>query len=143
MDVDYPQLIDKKKEVIFTKGLLRDALLKTRLRPADAPVRIRSDQYMSIGCDLRDLQLLEKTLRTELDIPNSSILFVAEVSVTYMPLLDANNLIHWANTFDSGESVYPAPMDVLTLDSAVLRVGAIPPSRARPPFRTYHVNTFR
>jgi len=32
---------------------------------------------------------------------NSSILFVAEVSVTYMPLLDANKLIEWANTFES------------------------------------------
>lgn len=75
-------------------------MLKTRLRPAEAPVRVRSEQYLAIGCDLRDLQLLEKTLRNELDIVNSSILFVAEVSVTYMPLLDANKLIEWANTFE-------------------------------------------
>lgn len=56
---------------------------------------------MAIGCDLRDLQLLERTLRAELDIPNSSILFVAEVSVTYMPLTDANKLIAWANAFEN------------------------------------------
>lgn len=102
MDVDYPQLIDKKRDVVFTKSLLRDALLKTGLRSAQAPVRVRSDQYMAIGCDLRDLKLLERTLRAELDIPNSSVLFVAEVSVTYMPLKDANKLIEWANTFESG-----------------------------------------
>ncbi|KAF3003637.1 tRNA methyltransferase ppm2 [Curvularia kusanoi] len=101
VDVDYPQLIDKKRDVVFAKSLLRDALLKTGLRPAEAPVRVRSGQYMAIGCDLRHLQLLEKTLRNELDIVNSSILFVAEVSVTYMPLLDANKLIQWANTFES------------------------------------------
>ena len=99
--MDYPQLIDKKRDVVFAKSLLRDALLKTRLRSAEAPVRIRSEQYLAIGCDLRDLQLLEKTLRNELDIVDSSILFVAEVSVTYMPLMDANKLIEWANTFES------------------------------------------
>ena len=98
--MDYPQLINKKRDVVFAKSLLRDALLKTRLRLAEAPVRVRSEQYLAIGCDLRDLQLLEKTLRNELDIVNSSILFVAEVSVTYMPLLDANKLIERANTFE-------------------------------------------
>lgn len=106
VDVDYPQLIDKKRDVVFTKTLLRDALLKTGLRSAEAPTRVRSDRYMAIGCDLRDLQLLERTLRAELDIPNSSILFVAEVSVTYMPLMDANKLIQWANTFDNGMFVH-------------------------------------
>ncbi|KAH6614225.1 hypothetical protein C7974DRAFT_73126 [Boeremia exigua] len=101
VDVDYPQLIEKKSDVVFTKSLLRDALLKTGLRSVVAPVRVRSDQYMAIGCDLRDLSLLEHTLRCELDIANSSILFMAEVSVTYMPLVDANKLIKWANTFES------------------------------------------
>ncbi|KAF3035200.1 tRNA methyltransferase ppm2 [Didymella heteroderae] len=101
VDVDYPQLIDKKRDVVFTKSLLRDALLRTGLGLAEAPVRVRSERYMAIGCDLRDLQLLERTLRAELDIPNSSILFVAEVSVTYMPLADANKLIQWANTFEA------------------------------------------
>ncbi|KAL1655915.1 tRNA methyltransferase ppm2 [Didymella pomorum] len=101
VDVDYPQLIDKKRDVVFTKSLLRDALLKTGLRSAEAPVRVRSERYMAIGCDLRDLELLERTLRAELDIHNSSILFVAEVSVTYMPLVDANKLIQWASTFEA------------------------------------------
>ncbi|KAJ8116945.1 hypothetical protein OPT61_g1747 [Boeremia exigua] len=101
IDVDYPQLIDKKTDVLFTKSLLRNALLKTVLRSAESPIRVRSDKYMAIGCDLRDLQLLEKTLRSELEMPNSTILFVAEVSVTYMPLEDANTLIRWANTFES------------------------------------------
>jgi tRNA wybutosine-synthesizing protein 4 len=106
VDVDYPQLIDKKRDVVFTKSLLRDALLKTGLRSAEAPVRVRSERYMAIGCDLRDLELLERTLRAELDIPNSSILFVAEVSVTYMPLVDANKLIQWASTFEAGKSIH-------------------------------------
>lgn len=144
MDVDYPQLLDKKRDVIFNKSLLRDALIKTGLRSAEAPVRIRSERYMAIGCDLRDLQLLERTLRAELDIPTSSILFVAEVSVTYMPLVDANKLIQWANTFEACKLVRIASMVyALILNSPFLCVGAISPSRSRPPFRTYHVDTLR
>lgn len=140
--MDYPQLIEKKRDVIFAKSLLRDALLRTRLRPADLPVRVRSDQYMAIGCDLRDLQVLERTLRAELDIPNSSILFVAEVSVTYMPLTDANKLIEWANTFsDCKSSPLFTLLRKLILHSSLLCTGTIPSPRARPPLRTYHVGT--
>jgi tRNA wybutosine-synthesizing protein 4 len=101
VDVDYPQLIEKKRDVLFTKSLLREPLLKTGLHSAIYPVQIRSGRYMAVGCDLRNLKLLERTLRAELDIPDSSILFVAEVSVTYMPLIDANKLIQWAHTFES------------------------------------------
>lgn len=142
--MDYPQLIEKKTDVEFTNSLLRDALLKTRLRSAKAPVRVQSDQYMAIGCDLRDLDLLERTLRAELDIRNSSILFVAEVSVTYMPLTDANKLIQWANAFENGMSMSFVPLShPLTLHSALLCVGAVSSTRARPPLCTYHVDTFR
>lgn len=144
MDVDYPQLIEKKRDVVFNKSLLRDALLKTGLRPAEGPVRIRSDQYMAIGCDLRNLDLLERTLRAELDISASSILFVAEVSVTYMPLTDANKLIQWANTFENGESLYLVSLlRVLILKSSLLRVGTVPSAGARSPFCAYNVNTLR
>lgn len=143
MDVDYPQLIDKKRDVIFSKSLLRDALLKTGLCSVKAPVRVRSERYMAVGCDLRDLETLEHTLRTELDIPNSSILFVAEVSVTYMPLVDANKLIQWANTFEACKSYIGSQVDTLILCSPLLRIGAVPASRTRPPFCVYHVVTLR
>lgn len=59
---------------------------------------------MAVGCDLRDLESLEKILKKEM--PNYSILFVAEVSITYMPLVDSNALIKWAGTFDNGMNVY-------------------------------------
>jgi tRNA wybutosine-synthesizing protein 4 len=90
---------------MLTNNLLRDALLKTKLRSSEQPVYLRSDQYMAIGCDLRNLDLLERTLRAELDMPQSAILFVAEVSVTYMPLADADLLIRWANTIANGTLV--------------------------------------
>lgn len=87
---------------MLTNNLLRDSLLKTKLRSSEQPVYLRSDQYMAIGCDLRNLELLERVLRAELDMPGSAILFVAEVSVTYMPLADADLLIRWANTILNG-----------------------------------------
>lgn len=88
---------------MLTNGLLRDALLKTRLRLSDPPVFVRSEQYMAIGCDLRRLDVLEKTLRAELDIVSSSVLFVAEVSATYMPVADSDALIRWASTLEDGK----------------------------------------
>ena len=132
--MDYPQLIDKKRDVVFAKSLLRDALLKTRLRPAEAPVRVRSEQYLAIGCDLRDLQLLEKTLRNELDIVNSSILYAAlgcqqthRVGKHFRILLVVTSTL---------------ALDVLISHSALLRIGAISSSGASPPLRTYYVDAF-
>ncbi|KAH3944568.1 leucine carboxyl methyltransferase [Parastagonospora nodorum] len=100
VDVDYPQLMERKRDRMLTNGLLRDALLKTQVRSSELPVYLRSDRYMAIGCDLRHLGLLEKTLRAELDVPSSSVLFVAEVSATYMPVADSDALIRWASTLE-------------------------------------------
>ncbi|KAH8728730.1 hypothetical protein GQ44DRAFT_757142 [Phaeosphaeriaceae sp. PMI808] len=100
VDVDYPQLMERKRDRMLTNSLLRDALLGTTLRGSKLPVYLRSQQYMAIGCDLRDLDILEKALRFELDISSSSVLFVAEVSATYMPVADSDALIRWASTLE-------------------------------------------
>lgn len=106
VDVDYPQLIEKKRDRMLTNSLLREALLKTGLRSSEQPaVYLRSDRYMALGCDLRDIHVLERTLRAELDIPRSSLLFVAEVSATYMPVVDSDTLIRWASTIEDGTSI--------------------------------------
>ncbi|KAI4704021.1 hypothetical protein J4E81_001085 [Alternaria sp. BMP 2799] len=100
VDVDYPQLMQRKRDTMLSNGLLRDALLRTKLRQSEQPVYLRSDSYMALGCDLKDLVTLERLLRAEFDVPSSSILFVAEVSVTYMPLKDSDALIQWASTIE-------------------------------------------
>lgn len=102
MDVDYPQLIEKKRDRMLRDGLLREPLLKTNLRSSAPPVYLRSDRYAAIGCDLKQLDTLENVLRTEFDFSSASILFVAEVSVTYMPAADANALVAWAGKLDNG-----------------------------------------
>ena len=101
VDVDYPQLIQRKRDRMLHDDLLRDALLKTNLRSCQSPVFVRSDKYLALGCDLRDLTTLESVLKNGLE-PDHSILFVAEVSITYMPVGVANALIAWANTLQDG-----------------------------------------
>ncbi|CAO2654888.1 Nn.00g116210.m01.CDS01 [Neocucurbitaria sp. VM-36] len=101
VDVDYPQLIEKKRDRMLSNGLLRDALLQTKLRTSMPPVYLRSDRYMAIGCDLKELNILESILRAEFDVSATSFLFVAEVSVTYMPTKDADALIHWSSTLEN------------------------------------------
>ncbi|KAF2473794.1 LCM-domain-containing protein [Lindgomyces ingoldianus] len=98
VDVDYPHLIARKRDRMLTDSLLRDELLKTNLRPSEHPVYLRSDRYMALGCDLRDITTLERVLKAEFDTHSSHLLFVAEVSVTYMPISDSDALIHWAST---------------------------------------------
>ncbi|KAL5424881.1 hypothetical protein PMIN07_012053 [Paraphaeosphaeria minitans] len=100
VDVDYPQLITRKRDRILGNELLRNALFGTNLRPSQAPVYIRSSRYLALGCDLRDLEMLDRLLRTEVDATNASFLFVAEVSVTYMPTPDADSVIRWASTLE-------------------------------------------
>ncbi|RMZ72641.1 leucine carboxyl methyltransferase 2 [Pyrenophora seminiperda CCB06] len=100
VDVDYPQLMERKRDRMLSNGLLRDALLKTKLRPSEEPIYLRSGSYMALGCDLKDLVTLERVLRAEFNIPATSLLFIAEVSVTYMPLKDSDALIKWASTLE-------------------------------------------
>jgi tRNA wybutosine-synthesizing protein 4 len=96
--------MEKKSERMLSNRLLRDALLRTKLRFSEPPVYLRSDGYIALGCDLKDLETLERTLRAEFDVPAASVLFVAEVSVTYMPVKDADALIQWASTLEDGMS---------------------------------------
>jgi tRNA wybutosine-synthesizing protein 4 len=100
--------MEKKRDRMLANGLLRDALLKTKLRSSERRVYLRSDQYIALGCDLRDLAALEGTLRAELDVPSSSVLFIAEVSATYMPVVDSDALIQWASTLEDGMYIDPA-----------------------------------
>ncbi|KAL1597965.1 tRNA methyltransferase ppm2 [Paraconiothyrium brasiliense] len=109
VDVDYPQLIARKRDRMLNNEALRNALFGTNLRPTQAPVYVRSDRYLALGCDLRDLKTLERLLRADFDAANASFLFVAEVSVTYMPTPDADSVIRWASTLDDEQFLPQGP----------------------------------
>jgi len=65
---------------------------------ANEDIIFLSDQYIQLGCDLRNIEHLHQTLASVIDIENSSILFTAEVSITYMTLEASDSLIKWAST---------------------------------------------
>lgn len=100
VDVDYPELITRKLEVISQTPQLRDLLR------APVPIGVRDgapppvdNRYLALGCDLVDIERLEKILNENIDIESCIILCVAEVSITYMDVRDADSLIRWASRY--------------------------------------------
>ena len=104
IDVDFPDLIKRKSDVIANAPQLRGLLGSFQVLNESSGVSLRSEHYTSIGCDLSDLVSLETLLQEELDASTSLILCVAEVSVTYMNVDSADALIKWAADYDDGIS---------------------------------------
>ncbi|SZF05396.1 unnamed protein product [Blumeria hordei] len=101
IDVDHRDLIIRKRTIVQQCPELHSALTNTA--SSENNILLRSDQYFQVGCDLRELTLLEEVLATIFERNNCSVLFVAEVSLTYMDVSAANALIKWASSFpDAG-----------------------------------------
>jgi tRNA wybutosine-synthesizing protein 4 len=101
VDIDYKDLMLKKREIVQRTDELF-ATLSGVVVPKDGNVLLRSDQYLQLGCDLRDVSCLQQSLAAVLDIPTCDVLFAAEVSITYMNVDAADALIGWASTLPSG-----------------------------------------
>lgn len=96
MDVDYPDLMEKKCAIISNTSQLLD-LLGSHDRPLDSRgLILRSEHYLAIGCDLADITRLEMLLASEVQMSNCQVLCTAEVSITYMDTNAADALIRWA-----------------------------------------------
>ena len=92
-------MVKKRDTVCSTKEL--NAFL-TNMEILEGDVLLRSDQYLQIGCDLRDLKSLNQVLASAVDIENCLVLLTAEVSITYMNVEAADALIHWAGKLPDG-----------------------------------------
>ena len=104
VDVDFPDLIAKKCNVVGSTSQLRE-LLGHFDRSAEATgVFLRSGNYSALGCDLVDLARLKKLLSGEIDTSNSLILCTAEVSITYMNDKAADALIQLMSQFEDSKS---------------------------------------
>jgi tRNA wybutosine-synthesizing protein 4 len=104
VDVDFPDLIERKRQtVVGTPELLG---MFTGVKDAAGlvkPVVFESEQYVQIGCDLRDLGTLQKGLAAAVgDLGECEFIFVAEVSITYMGREGADEVIRWASTVGDG-----------------------------------------
>jgi tRNA wybutosine-synthesizing protein 4 len=75
----------------------------TNVELPDGDILYQSDQYLQLGCDLRDLKLLSTVLASAVDVESSSILLIAEVSITYMNVEAADRLIEFASKLPEGK----------------------------------------
>ncbi|EEU42559.1 uncharacterized protein NECHADRAFT_47919 [Fusarium vanettenii 77-13-4] len=105
LDVDYPDLMRKKRAIVLGTPELRELLgPEPYISEKDTDhVLLRSDKYCQIGCDLRELDALRQCLETFLPLSDCSVLFVAEVSITYMDTASADALIQWASSIGQAE----------------------------------------
>ncbi len=104
VDVDFPDLIQRKRETVLKTRELREVLhwIREKGELAD-PIVFESDEYVQIGVDLRELGRLREGLDMVVDVEESEFLFVAEVSVTYMEREGADAVVKWAVGLGDGE----------------------------------------
>ncbi|GKT79015.1 leucine carboxyl methyltransferase 2 [Colletotrichum tofieldiae] len=102
VDVDYPDLIEKKRQIVLETPELQ-GLLGAWEVSQDSPIVLKSQKYCQVGCDLRQLTTLQTCLDTLFDMPNTEFLFVAEVSITYMDTEGADGVISWASALGHAE----------------------------------------
>ena len=104
IDIDYPELIRKKREVVIRTPQLQDLLGPLDASTDNGSVLLRSEHYVALGCNLANIRGLESILTNEFDMTNCLILCTAEVSVTYMNVEAADSLIAWATRYDNSMS---------------------------------------
>ncbi|KAF3012063.1 tRNA methyltransferase ppm2 [Neopestalotiopsis sp. 37M] len=102
IDIDFPDLMEKKRKVIQETAELNSMLTHLDLS-ADPLVFLQSDEYIQMGCDLRDLDKIQQSISQLVDLEESEFIFVAEVSITYMETVAADAVIKWANSLGQAE----------------------------------------
>jgi tRNA wybutosine-synthesizing protein 4 len=103
VDVDYPQLIRKKVEVIWKNGIFSELLTQPLPEKLGSSVLLNDGRYCAVGCDLGDVKNLDQILRMELQLDDSLVLFIGEVSIVYMDVKLADQLVNFCGTFADGQ----------------------------------------
>jgi tRNA wybutosine-synthesizing protein 4 len=104
VDVDYPDLMRKKREIVLQTPQLRE-LLGSEVTTSESdndPILLKSDKYCQLACDLRELEAFRRVLDSLVPLAEADVLFVAEVSITYMDTVSADELIQWASSIGQG-----------------------------------------
>lgn len=92
----------KKCEIIRATPELSTTIKLDSGSSGAGDVLIDCSCYKATACDLEDLAALNKVLKETLNLGQDAVLFLAEVSITYMDALKAEKLIEWASTFKEG-----------------------------------------
>ncbi|KAJ5098426.1 leucine carboxyl methyltransferase [Penicillium argentinense] len=98
VDIDYEKLMVRKKNAIRAAKEISAVLEEVQFGEDQDPIQIRSPRYIAVGCDLKNLKKLDDVLHsTILPSTDCSVLFLAEVSLTYMDVESANDVVTWAS----------------------------------------------
>jgi tRNA wybutosine-synthesizing protein 4 len=107
IDIDYPQLIEKKLRVLSQENISAPSILfndhynNRGLDESGSAIPFDSEHYCLVGCDLERLNLLQDIFSKQIHLDDYMVLFVAEVSITYMDTTAADDLIRWASHFSN------------------------------------------
>lgn len=95
-----------KRELIMNTPEMRELLHsdKADLVGDDSSIVVDSQEYVGMGCDLRNLRRLERLLKSVVDVQKSLVLCITEDSTAYMSVDAADALISWSATLSNGKS---------------------------------------
>ena len=93
-------MMSKRDRILQNKQL--HALISLSQSASSGPVLLKSAEYIAIGCDLRDLAVLDSAVRPIIGEQDCIVLCVAEVSIAYMMDVDADALIKWTTSLSEG-----------------------------------------
>jgi tRNA wybutosine-synthesizing protein 4 len=127
----------KKRDVVHNTTELSSMLNNIRIS-SEEDILLRSDEYLQLGCDLRDLRGLQRSLSTVINVQKSLVLLTAEVSITYMDVEAADALIQWAATLPYGEHGSHGVSPPLTITSQILSARAASSGGYRSSICSYH-----
>ncbi|PLN79169.1 leucine carboxyl methyltransferase [Aspergillus taichungensis] len=96
VDIDYEKLMVNRKLSIQKSDDITQLLQEVEVLPNDSPIQVRSKNYVAVGCDLKNLEKLDEVLRRQILPSECSVLFLAEVSLTYMDVKSATAVLQWA-----------------------------------------------
>ncbi|KAL4784936.1 hypothetical protein BJX76DRAFT_356542 [Aspergillus varians] len=97
VDIDYEKLMLNKKAAIQKADAITNVLENVEFNSDESAVQIRSREYIAVGCDLKNLDKLDHVLKTEVLPADCAVMFLAEVSLTYMDVKSANAVVNWAS----------------------------------------------
>lgn len=103
LDVDYPDLMRKKADVVRKTPSLLSIVGDELPDSGKGPILMHTQTYAAVACDLRELDRFQALLASLFDLETATILFTAEVSITYMTKESADALIRWAATLPRAE----------------------------------------
>ena len=103
VDVDHPKLMAQKIRVIQESPPLAEIVGKVEDISLQDGVFLHSKHYIALGCDLTQPNILEQQLKRFVNLMDSELYFVAEVSMTYVAASAADDLLGWASAHPNAQ----------------------------------------